>query len=246
MESLTGCPDDIMLALAETAALAYWKAQELRRASLSVRELVRRGDVIEQSLRRASALLPVDPRMPVRRASLDARAVGHDAPAPAAPSGVRASPETNTEFRRVVADVFRETALLYLSSILSGSVPGARPHRIRPLRERPLTNPLRLLFTGVPEIGGSVKGLARCVQLLPPGAVDRALVLPLCLAGCLTDDPGQRKLFHTRLRAQQLANGNAAHAAAVMEELWQQRDSRGAAVDWRRIMVDRRMNLLLV
>src|SRR5262245_3805982 len=51
MESLTGIPDGVLLALAEVSALAHWKAQQQRHASLSVRELIRRGDGIEQQLR---------------------------------------------------------------------------------------------------------------------------------------------------------------------------------------------------
>lgn len=163
----------------------------------------------------------------------------------AAASGLP-SPEPNLDLRRAAVGVFRETALLYLSSVLSGSVPGKRPSLPPPraLNEAPAHsfNPC----TGVPEIGGSVNALVGAVQQLPPGAADRVLVLPLTLAGCLTDDPGQRKMFRTRLLAQQLANGTVAQAAAVMDQLWQQRDTRGVAIDWRRIMVDRRMNLLLV
>ncbi|KIJ51428.1 hypothetical protein M422DRAFT_244597 [Sphaerobolus stellatus SS14] len=53
MDTLTGCPDSIMYALAETAALAHWKAQQTQNCALSVRELNRRADIIEQGLRSA-------------------------------------------------------------------------------------------------------------------------------------------------------------------------------------------------
>jgi len=51
MDSLTGCPDDVMLGIAEISALAHWKTQEQQNGCLSMRELIRRGDAIEQQLR---------------------------------------------------------------------------------------------------------------------------------------------------------------------------------------------------
>jgi len=53
MENLTGCPDSVMYALAETACLANWKAQQISTCSLSTRELVRRADIIDHDLRAA-------------------------------------------------------------------------------------------------------------------------------------------------------------------------------------------------
>ena len=51
MDKLTGCPDEAVLALAEAAQLAHWKAGEAQKGTLSTRELVRRGDAIERTLR---------------------------------------------------------------------------------------------------------------------------------------------------------------------------------------------------
>ena len=56
MELLMGCPDNVLLVFAETAALAYWKTQERLRGTLSTRELIRRGDAIERSLVHSSAV----------------------------------------------------------------------------------------------------------------------------------------------------------------------------------------------
>lgn len=50
MEQLMGCPDGVLLVLIETAALAHWKEFERARGSLSTRELLRRGDTIEEML----------------------------------------------------------------------------------------------------------------------------------------------------------------------------------------------------
>ncbi|GBE84085.1 hypothetical protein SCP_0600630 [Sparassis crispa] len=51
MGTPTGCPDEAVLATAEISALAHWKAAEQRSGSFSMRELVRRRDLIEQQLR---------------------------------------------------------------------------------------------------------------------------------------------------------------------------------------------------
>lgn len=46
-----GCPDEVLLILAETADLAQWKRQERRLGTLSTRDLLRRGEAIELMLR---------------------------------------------------------------------------------------------------------------------------------------------------------------------------------------------------
>ncbi|GJJ08388.1 hypothetical protein Clacol_002603 [Clathrus columnatus] len=49
--SLTGCPDGVMYALAETACLSQWKDTQIRSGCLSYRELVRRAEEIENGLK---------------------------------------------------------------------------------------------------------------------------------------------------------------------------------------------------
>lgn len=51
MDNLMGCTDDVMLAFAEIADLAAWKAHEQITGRLSVRTLVHRGEEIEARLR---------------------------------------------------------------------------------------------------------------------------------------------------------------------------------------------------
>jgi len=119
MESLSGCPDDVMLAIAEVSALAHWKDAEVRNRSLSVRELVRRGDEIEKRLRQHSVdpasytevdQVPLHPSLTPTHVS-DA---GH---------AVLTFPDE--KLRRLAANIFREAALLYLHTVLSDNYPGA-------------------------------------------------------------------------------------------------------------------------
>ena len=102
MDAMTGCPDEAMLAIAEVSSLAHWKASQLRNNCLSYPELIRRGTAIEQQLRRLS-----------------------DAPQPRLHStaGVTQQP-TDEERSLIIARIFRESANLYLHTVLSNSTPG--------------------------------------------------------------------------------------------------------------------------
>lgn len=115
MDLLTGCPDEAVLAIAETSALAHWKATEQRNGSLSYRDLIRRGDDIEQRLRHHA----------------DQQNFGDIDQAPLHPNLAQTSvtepgvaPFPSNDVRRQVADVFRETAVMYLHTVLSHSNPG--------------------------------------------------------------------------------------------------------------------------
>ncbi|KAF8525960.1 fungal-specific transcription factor domain-containing protein [Hysterangium stoloniferum] len=61
MVTLTGCPDPVMYAIAETALLSDWKRQHQQNGILSIKELVRRADSIENDLRRSWA--PSEPEV---------------------------------------------------------------------------------------------------------------------------------------------------------------------------------------
>lgn len=101
-------------------------------------------------------------------------------------------------------------------------------------------------FAGVPEIIQSIDIIAQLMRQLPASALDRTLVFPTCLAGCLTDDPMKRELFKARLVGQQSQFGNIHQALMVMETAWQRRDTRGGAVEWRDLLHIQGRNLLLL
>jgi len=117
MDLLTGCPDEAMLAIAEIAALAHWKASEQRSGSLSFRELIRRGDDIEQRLRRHQA----DPQ---NFSDMDQAPLHPNLAQTSTVTEPGMSPFPSDEMRRQVADIFREAAVLYLHTVLSSSNPG--------------------------------------------------------------------------------------------------------------------------
>lgn len=112
METLTGCPDEAMLGIAEVSVLAHWKAAEKRKGSLSLRELVRRGDEIEQRLhQRASDPMKFREQAPLHPNLLQ--------------SGDNSGDVFPTaETLRTLASVFRETVVLYLHTVLNDANPG--------------------------------------------------------------------------------------------------------------------------
>jgi len=229
MDSLTGCPDEVMLGMAEVSALAHWKAQEQQNGSLSMRELIRRGDAIEQQLRAHTGpeffagidQAPLHPSLP------GAAGVDYISPTLHASLSLPQSNHTTIPFpsedmRRLVAGIFREAVILYLHTVLSDPIPG------------------------VPEISTSVDAIIQLFNQLPSSEVDRSLVFPLCLAGCLTDDRTRRDLLKARLQAQDENIGNILQVRGLMEAVWRRRDFSGGAIDWRDIMRNDGLNVLLV
>ncbi|KAG6851141.1 hypothetical protein H0H93_001021 [Arthromyces matolae] len=113
MDLLTGCPDEAMLALAEVLTLAQWKANEQRNGTLSVRELVRRGNDIEQRLaqHQSGGLGDAD------------QALLHpDLQTPAMEPHVALFPSEET--RRLVSRLYCEAAVLSLHTVISNANPG--------------------------------------------------------------------------------------------------------------------------
>ncbi|KAG2336984.1 hypothetical protein BDR05DRAFT_78235 [Suillus weaverae] len=213
MDNFTGCPYEILLGIAEISTLSCWKMQELRKESLSSRELIRRGDVIERHLRTQTEMVPsVEADQPLHP---DLSSIGADSPTEHAGASTPAD-----DTRRIVAQVFLEAAILYLHTVLNDSNPG------------------------VPEIMDSVVAMVQLLNRLPASNIDRCLVFPICLAGCLTDDRITREFMKARLLAQHDGLGNINQTLRVMETAWQRRDDRGGAVEWQDLLNIQRLLLV--
>jgi hypothetical protein len=91
-----------------------------------------------------------------------------------------------------------------------------------------------------------VDAMVKLLSRLPPSEVDRSLVFPLCLAGCMTDNRARRDLMKGRLQAQDENIGNILQARALMEAVWRRRDGGGGIVDWREMLRNEGLNLLLL
>lgn len=203
MDLLTGCPDEVMLAIAETSSLAQWKALQLRNNCLSFPELIRRGNNVEQQLRQRQSEHLQGSDVSQTRLLVSASA-------------------TLEDNRSVVANIFRETALLYLHTVLSNALPG------------------------VPEISASVEALIQLFSRLPPSDLDRGLIFPICLAACMTNDSTRRDFFKNRIRNMNESFGNLLQIRRLMEAVWQKRDIRGGEADLREIIQEQGLKLLLI
>jgi hypothetical protein len=116
-ESFTGFPDEILYAMAQTSELAYWKTQESLKGTLSTRELIRRGDAIEQGIRQIQETTTTCSGL-----SLDL-GLGDLSPLLSGDSHPD-SPFLDDDARRGARGLFKESALLYLHTTLSDPNPG--------------------------------------------------------------------------------------------------------------------------
>ncbi|EED83282.1 predicted protein [Postia placenta Mad-698-R] len=236
MDALTGCPEEAMLALAEISALAHWKMSELRNGSLSVRELIRRGDMIETQLRQRAAprhagegnLTPLDPHLAATTMQFSMTMSG--TPSASTSSGVtaHATAISKDEASTVVADIFRETAVLYLHTILSEALPG------------------------VPEIHGAIAKIISLLHILPSSEYDRAIIFPLFLTGCMSDDRGVRDMIKRRFLLLDDTFGNIHQVLMQLESIWNERNTMlthhggTGIVHWRESLRSQWANLLLL
>lgn len=133
-------------------------------------------------------------------------------PAPNASAG--------TELYNSMADIFRDTAALYLQTVINEPSPG------------------------VPEIIAAHTALATSIHALPQSIADRALTLPLCLAGCLASQVEQREYFKRRLAAQENAVWSAKTVRMIIDQVCTARElqTAGSVVDWRTVSREYLMN----
>ncbi|KAH8831449.1 fungal-specific transcription factor domain-containing protein [Flagelloscypha sp. PMI_526] len=210
MDSLSGCPDDAMMGFIDVSTLAFWKATQRRKGILSLRELIRRGDAIEERLQQHHMEFPAQAEdVPLH-------------PNLASTMNTAEGSLPNEEMRVTIRKIFRETVSLYLQVVVNDANPG------------------------VTEIRNCVNNIVHLFDQLPTSIADRALVLPICLAGCMAEDSRQRDTFKGRLERQDECIGNVMKTRLVMEAVWQKRDINGGTVDWRDVLQEREYNLLLI
>ncbi|KAF7328032.1 Zn(2)-C6 fungal-type domain-containing protein [Mycena kentingensis (nom. inval.)] len=215
MDTITGCPQHVLLGIAEVSALSHWKAEQKVKGALRHRDLDLRREEIVQRLKSVKIK-----RMPVLADALDILPL-HPTLAQSG-SELMDAPPPATETRHLVAKIFTETAYLYLHTVMGDS------------------NPY------IPETRSSVTVIVEGLQQLPCSEVDRALVFPICLAGCMTDEPNLREFLKGRLLAHEESVGSLMQARLLMEAVWMKRTFHRSTVNWRETMKELGLNLLLV
>ncbi|KAJ8494771.1 hypothetical protein ONZ51_g2116 [Trametes cubensis] len=255
MLPVMGCENKIVLAIAEISNLACWKESHLRRGTLSIPDLVHRGQEIEDTLLTPSSPQPL--AVPLQPGMYGPQALQHHVsplyaqPGPSSSSngaaggggggggggGAVFTENEVAQRRRLTNDIFRASARVYLHTVLSGDYP-ACPEIMNAVTET--IDALRR----VP--------MARQAPLLHRSVV-RSVVFGICIGGCLTDEPRQRAFLLEMLEAQQQESvGNIGEVKRLMQEVWDRRDAeRGAAryyrpVDWRAVMRESNADLLLL
>ena len=115
--------------------------------------------------------------------------------------------------------------------------------------------PLTRLRAGVPEIAHGVEQITKLLGELVPSHFDRSLVLPLLLAGALTDNHMMREMIKHRFFMQDATMGNILLAQTVMENVWVHRLNvvrsqhpldQPTMGDWRRHLRMQWASLLLI
>ncbi|KAI0687729.1 fungal-specific transcription factor domain-containing protein [Cytidiella melzeri] len=226
MDKLTGCPDEAVLALAETAHLANWKMHEQQNGSLSMRELIRSGDQIEQALKRGGPFrsISASPTNEAGPGGGSSVLLPSGLPAPEMYSaGFNLSPQVDAA-RRAIPHIWRETAVLYLHTVMSDSHPG------------------------VPEIINSVSTLMDWYNGFVPSDLDRSILFPLILTAVLTDNTLYQDIIKQRITlhgTDVIFNGPMAQAGNLIEFVWQRRTA-GLPIDWRECMRERWSSLVMV
>lgn len=250
METTMGCPDDVLLAIAETANLAHWKEEQKQENTLNSKELARLGEEIEKALHAGEKVHAEEEahqrRLEDQRAEVTRRITSSN-PAASASSSVASSsgssgmrspsssprmshslplrPEglDDLEVQSRAGRIFRAGAHLYLASVVSDCKPRA------------------------PRVSTALNDAMIAVQNLPSSDVDKSLVFPLCIAGCLSATENQKNTFRERLSPHNTV-GNCQRAVEVIDAVWAKRQAvaEGTVVDWRKSMEELGFRLLLV
>ena len=228
--STNGCCDEVMFCLSAIASLEYQKYCEENSALPKTqydRDLAN-GMLICHSHKLRERLLAIDCTGQSVSPVVD---LSTESPSTTSPSSspMSAYPFThddpNVPDTYSTSEIFRQAALLYLSTVTSGYSPSVEHTR------------------------EAIAGLKEALEAVPLGVVhrvDRSLVFPICLAGCMTDDQGLRGFFSGRLGNLGNTVGNTTTALQLMEAVWNVRDSTGVGVAWRDVMNEMKFELLMV
>ncbi|KAG8936068.1 hypothetical protein FRC02_004693 [Tulasnella sp. 418] len=252
MERIMGCDEKVLLAIAETASLARWRKDMEDQGCLSVMELAQRAKKIEEKLTfvgpvywgtgttedlfngtKGTSVSSTGPEISLEDLLSGRNTSGALGTSTSTSSGSAESEATNNDFSfwakhklRLISNVFRATGRLYLHTVVSQCNPDVK------------------------EIKNGVTETIQAFRNLQMSDVDRSLVFPIALAGCLTDDRSYREYLVSRLKAlgkEGEAVGNSRSCLLLMEKVWEKRDSgSNRIVDWIDTMKEMGWSLLLV
>jgi C6 transcription factor Pro1 len=233
MLRFAGCSDAVLLMLGEIAALSQWKSTEMQRGSMNMRHLFERADAIGQLLQQNAN--------PALSGAPFGRQTQADDQIFMVVGGRSISPGIDEQAcRRLVSQIWWEATSLYLSTVVHGSSPGEQFMRITMIASESCIN------TASDGMMNRVAAIVQRLAALPATGLDRALVAPLMLTAAVANDAEHRTVLLTRLVNIDGSSANVRQAEAILRDVWRRRDAGMAAVDWRDVMRENGMTLLLV
>ncbi|KAG9032478.1 hypothetical protein FRB95_001453 [Tulasnella sp. JGI-2019a] len=186
MEGIMGCDERVLLAIAETAALAEWRHDMERKNCLSFMDLAHRANKIEPLLQStgpvysgASFIEEISPSSTIGEHDtiLGMDSTSHSNSTHRKSHQHRVEQARSAHHIQLVSNVFRAAAKLYLYTVVSGCNPDVK------------------------EIKDGVSETVIAFEHLQASMTDRSLVFPVTLAGCMTDNLKYRKYLMNRLKA---------------------------------------------
>jgi len=129
--------------------------------------------------------------------------------------------------QELMSAVFRASVKIYLHTVISGFNPA------------------------VPEIQEAINDTVTSLSTLPSTndkPYDRSLVLPLFIAGVMTDDVNHRNFIVSRFaNIKDMAVGNCGEILELIQAVWERRQLYpGQEISWREVMNEKGMKLLFV
>lgn len=217
MERVMGGDSTTLLALAETVALSEWKERAEEAGFCNLEQLKQRAAPIEKLLQERAW----------RESHFD------EAPVPIMmPDGTIRTESEEEGKMRVMSDVFYGAATLFLASIVHGPNPRGKSMVLMQLKAA------SDVAAGVQDV---IEALHRLDILHPNPDINRAVIFPITLAGCLCETLSQQAFFRGRfqqLSPEATAFGNTRPALELMEEVWTRR-LLGGVVHWRHVMLQK-------
>lgn len=212
--------------------MAEWRELAESAGCLSIKELVQRADTIEKRLAERSWGFGISGQA---GAFFEGQAESEKDEYSTEPH------DSNTI--TVMREIFFAGAKVYLALVVNGPYPKGWSLIVHLLPHDSENSSSR----SVPEIASAVQqtitSLAHLDTATCNSHINRALVLPITLTGCLADTPAQQSFFRSRyqnLGPEAASFGNSSQALMLMEEVWRQRATAplGTKVCWRKVMRD--------
>ncbi|KAM5355326.1 hypothetical protein ACJ41O_001972 [Fusarium nematophilum] len=197
MEDYIGLQNWVVQIIGDIAALDAWKKEQKKTNSLSMRELVERGKVMEDAIK--GGLSVAEEQSAMCSPYLDPMLVGAVGPMPPSQAEDGVTKQIPGLLKNNI--IWLQAAVAYLHVVISGWQPSC------------------------PEIRCAVSRITTLLVELPSNTCLRTLVWPFCIAGCLSPPEDEHKYRAMVDRMGPLSVfGTAREAMEVMEKVWARRD----------------------